>query len=137
MTLATDDAFAAALRVAYAQLAPGTGERFPVAGSQLGTVKPLERLSNSEKFPVSDFQLGTSIPLERQENSAKFPEFPQNLSYRETTANEGGLETAWAAWQERAAIREFDRGMPREVAELLTAIELGPCPAAPDEFRLS
>jgi hypothetical protein len=37
---------------------------------------------------------------------------------------------------ERAAIREYDGGMSRPQAETLTALELGPCPMIPDEFRL-
>ena len=38
-----------------------------------------------------------------------------------------------AAWDERAAIREYDAGMSRREAELHTAMELGPRPEASAE----
>lgn len=37
----------------------------------------------------------------------------------------------WAAWLERAAIREYGGGLSRHEAERLTAAELGPCPPEP------
>jgi len=40
---------------------------------------------------------------------------------------------ALATWDERAAIREYEGGMSRREAELMTAMELGPRPEAPAE----
>ena len=48
------------------------------------------------------------------------------------TADRGACTTTaddlWFEWQERAAVREYDGGMARDLAEALTVSDLGECP---------
>lgn len=116
--MATDDAFAAALRSAYERLAPAGGERFPV---------------ESDWEPGSG-RLGTDILPQDQMITGRVPRVPTVPSKNEYTWNRTPAPDpaeAWAAWVERAAIREFDGGLTRVAAEAITAVELGPCPPAP------
>ena len=122
--MATDDAFAEALRSAFAKLAPAPGERFPVVSNR----EP-ESPTLGTDFRASDQSVSGQVP--------RVPTVPSENEDRSQRTPAPDLAEAWAAWQARAAIREYDGGMTRQVAELLTAMELGPCPAAPDEFRLS
>jgi len=39
-----------------------------------------------------------------------------------------GAVDLWFDWQERAAIREYDAGLSRDLAEALTVLDLGECP---------
>ncbi len=39
-----------------------------------------------------------------------------------------GASDFWFEWQERAAIREYDAGLSRDLAEALTVLDLGECP---------
>lgn len=41
----------------------------------------------------------------------------------------------WFDWQERAAIREYDGGMVRDLAEALTVSDLGECPHPSGDYR--
>lgn len=110
-TSETEDPLAAALRAAYSALSPDLAERFPVEfhwepqSVELGTAK-----ARSDQC-VNPY--GSQVPRVPSEN--------QYISER-TDAD------ALAEWEERAAIREFDGGMSRVVAEALTALELGPRP---------
>jgi len=63
-----------------------------------------------------------AVPIEKQD-------MPQRAAAEVAAA-------AWVAWEERAAIREFEGGMSRREAEAATAQELGPAPARPPSGTL-
>ena len=48
------------------------------------------------------------------------------------TADKGSWRTTaddlWFEWQERAAVREYEAGLSRDLAEALTVSDLGECP---------
>lgn len=113
----TDDAFQRALQAAYQALG-GAADRFPPP-------RPWEPLAGD---------LGTEEGHQNQEVAAAVPTVPrvptekQDRDARTLTDEPLTRPVSWSAWQERAAIREFEAGLDRAMAEVLTAIELGPCP---------
>lgn len=117
-TSATDGALGEALRAAWASLSPGGLERFPVE-------------SDREPFSVGP---GTAKAQEIPEVNpcgSRVPGVPGKNKDRSQHTHADGDADAWAAWLERAAIREFDGGMTRAQAEAVTAVERGPCPPEP------
>jgi hypothetical protein len=119
--LATDDALLKAILAAHAGWSGGVGERFPV-DSEPGTVFA---------------ELGTGKNDKEQDVRGTVPGVPgvpiENSIGRSATASPetNALADGWATWAERAAIREYDGAMSRAEAEVLTALELGPCPREP------
>ena len=115
--MATDGTFAEALRAAYATLAPGGDERFPAAS---GWEPPTPEVGTAKRLINPEVKAGSTqapaVPFEKHKTQERTPA--------------PGAAEAWVEWQERAAIREYDGGMSRETAEILTAVELGPCPPA-------
>ncbi len=119
--MATDDALLKAILAAHAGWVSGVGERFPVDSEpgtvfvELGTAK-----DDKEQYVRGPVPGVPGVPGKKQYRSAR-------TASPETNA----LADAWATWVERAAIREYDGGMSRAEAEVLTALELGPCPREP------
>lgn len=109
--MGTDDPLAEALRKAYAALSPEGVERFPLKLEW----EPLSHVVGTDK-PQQDQGVKATVPA--------VPTVPTNFEYIQHCTPEEAL----AAWDERAAIREFDGGMSRETAEELTTCELGPRP---------
>ncbi len=114
------DPFAEALRAAYLATPGAALQRFPVENhweplaDELGTEKPYSDQSVKSKVPT--------VPRVPTENGT----MPRRIPTEATS-------TTLAAWDERAAIREYDGGMSRREAELHTTMELGPRPEAPAE----
>ena len=132
--MATDDAMRAAILAAHARWSGAPAERFPVNSDW----EPLAADQGTAKA-APDQGLTASVP--------RVPTVPSEKQYRshrtgstetaDATGGRGGASAeAWAAWVERAAIREYDGRMSRAEAEVRTALELGPCPAIRDGFRL-
>lgn len=110
-TSGTDDPLAAALKAAYSALSPDLAERFPVKFDwepQLAKVGTEKRQSDHGVNPYG----------------SQVPRVPSEKQYISECADTDAL----AEWEERAAILEFDSGMSRAEAEVLTALELGPRP---------
>ena len=132
--MATDDAMRAAILAAHARWSGAPAERFPVNSDW---EPPAVALGTAKITP--DQQLTGRVP--------RVPTVPSEKQYRshrtgstetaDATGVRGGASAeAWAAWVERAAIREYSGRMSRAEAEVRTALELGPCPPLPDGFRL-
>jgi hypothetical protein len=55
------------------------------------------------------------------------------------TADRGACTTTaddlWFEWQERAAVREYEAGFSRDLAEALTVSDLGECPHLSGDYR--
>ena len=92
----------------------------------------------SERFPVildwepQAVDVGTTKSQIDQSTSGAVPAVPRVPSENEYSSHctaRACLFDRWAAWIERAAIREHDGGMSRSEADVATALELGPCPA--------
>lgn len=121
--MATDEAMRAAILAAHAGWSAQAEERFPV---------------NSDWEPPAG-ALGTAkLSQDQIVNGAvpRVPRVPSEKQYRSHVSPSPEAADAWAAWTERAAIRQYDGAMSRTQAETVTALELGPCPAAPEGFRL-
>ena len=111
--LGTDDALQKAILAAHAGWSGGLGERFPVPG----TLQPTGTAKDKQ------YQRGPGVPAVPVQNS---------IGWSATASSETNARAdAWATWVERAAIREYDGAMSRAEAEVLTALELGPCPREP------
>ena len=110
------DPFAEALRAAY-QATPGAAlQRFPV---EKGWEPQIEKLGTAK--PEADQSVSPTVP--------RVPTVPSNFGYIQGHAGAEAASEALATWDERAAIREYEGGMSRREAELMTAMELGPRPA--------
>ena len=114
------DPFAEALRAAFPSPPGAALQRFPVENyweplaADLGTEKPFSHQPVNPAVP--------RVPRVPTENGT----MPLRIATEATSAT-------LAAWDERAAIREYDAGMSRREAELHTAMELGPRPEASAE----
>jgi hypothetical protein len=110
--LATDDPLWKAIRAAHERWSPETAERFP---------PPPE-------WEPADAEVGTENGQAGQELTAPVPTVPTVPTlpdeFRRATRAERLAEER-AAWEERAAILEFDAGLGREEAERQAAEELG------------
>lgn len=115
--MATEDAVAAALRAALAALAGSSdgSQSIGVLGTVLGEV--------GTDLASQDQLVKVAVP--------RVPTVPSKKQYTPHCTRPDDAIDAWATWQERAAIREFDGRMMRAEAEALTAMERGPCPAIP------
>ena len=120
----------AAILAAHARWSASPAERFPVnsdwepPAADLGTAKASPDQSLAGPVPRVP-----RVPSEKQHRSHR----TGSTETADATGLRGGASAeAWAAWLERAAIREYEGGMSRAEAEVRTALELGPCPAIPE-----
>ena len=119
--MATDNAMRAAILAAHATWSGQAGERFPVKSDW----EPLAGGLGTDKVKV-DQQVKATVP-----RVPRVPSKKQYRSARTASPETNALADAWATWVERAAIREYCGAMSRAEAEVLTALELGPCPREP------
>jgi hypothetical protein len=110
--LATDDPLWAAIRAAHQRWSPDTAERFPPP-PEWEPPEVVVGTGNSE----ADQELTNPVPT--------VPTVPtvQEEFRRQTRAER--LAEERAAWEERAAVLEFEGGLDRAAAEQLAAEELG------------
>ena len=96
-----------------------------------------------QRFPVESHwepqteELGTENTYADQPVNVAVPKVPRVPSEKGTMPHRIGAEAAFealTAWDERAAIRQYDGGMSRREAEHHTAMELGPRPEASAEL---
>lgn len=114
----TEDPLWAVLKAAHAALSPAEAERFP----------PVPRWEPQEP------EVGTAKAEPNQHVVGAVPTVPTVPTEKDNVSHCTGPEAAadaWAAWHERAGIREFDGGVSRVEAEAGTVAELGPAPPRP------
>lgn len=110
----TDPDIQRALHAAYRALR-GASDRFPPAWN----------------WETPSAEMGTEEAEKYQEPTGavpRVPRVPTQNQYMDINTAGHAPSAAWAEWQERAAMREFEGGLDRGTAEVLTAVELGPCP---------
>lgn len=110
--MATDDLLRATIKAAHERWYPPAAERFPPKAGW----EPLGLSVGTENTP-SDQNLMGPVPT--------VPTVPTSKQYELRCTHEHAAAEALVAWEERAAIIQFEGGLSREDAERRATEEMG------------